>query len=210
MKLAKLEAVCNNQREYIASHIAPVNNSSALPAPSVTSSRTPPTPPLPPSLAIMPPPTTTIRTNPTNPLSSILGFENNTGYISNVEVMTGPIPLETNAQVYADIKRAKEHAEYLAGVKAREWGYQGGVGELEEDSDGEMGGGNMTNTTNENDISSMPMRSSPQPQPRPMHPFKNQQKVSFSPNVADDPESTIARKVVTRVGSGADWGAPVC
>ena len=137
MKIANLEAICNNQREYIASHIAPVKSSSgetSVPmltsaAPPQPSSRTPPTPPPPPSLAPMPAPTATIRTG-SSPLSKILGFENSTGYISGADTLTGPVPLQMNSQVFADIKRAKEHAEYLAGVKAREWGYQGGVGEV--------------------------------------------------------------------------------
>ena len=136
MKIANLEAICNNQREYIASHIAPTKRTSgetSMPAPK-PSSRTPPKPPPPPSLAPMPAPTATIRTGG-SPLSKILGFENSTGYISSTDSLMGCVPLEMNSEVYADIKRAKEHAEYLAGVKAREWGYQGGVGEVRDQAE---------------------------------------------------------------------------
>jgi hypothetical protein len=171
----------------------------------------------------MPAPTATIRTGG-SPLSKILGFENSTGYISSTDSLMGCVPLEMNSEVYADIKRAKEHAEYLAGVKAREWGYQGGVGEVRDQAEivcserqqpipphsEQLEEEDINEQTPANDVSSMPLQSSPTPQPKPKHPFKDQQKVSFSPNIADEPESTLYRKVVTRVGGRGDWGAPAC
>ena len=57
---------------------------------------------------------------------NLLGFENSTSYIDAEHLNNTHITLSNDDQVYKDIKRAREHAEYLAGENAKKDGYLGG------------------------------------------------------------------------------------
>ncbi|GMH92053.1 hypothetical protein TrST_g11924 [Triparma strigata] len=208
IKLAKLEALVESQRTYIEKNIA-VAESGAVEGRSevVTNAVLEGIEenPIPPPSAV-----------PYKPLSSggnmmnILGFENAASYLdlNNPEPLA---PLETSTQVYEDIRRAREHAEYLAGEYSRKEGYLGGV--LEEVEEEVVARAPQSVV----DISSLPLPNSPVPTPPPVHPFKAKGgmgmgmklEVMNSPNFNDaSPEVTRPVKVVRR-GGVSDWSAPV-
>ena len=207
--VAQLEALVESQRTYIEKHIAvaeigAVEGRSEVVTNAVLEGRE--ENPIPPLSAV-----------PYKPLSSggkmmnILGFENATSYLdlNNPEPLA---PLETSTQVYDDIRRAREHAEYLAGEYSRKEGYLGGV--LEEEEEEEVVARAPQSVV---DISSLPLPNSPVPTPPPVHPFKAKggngmgmkMEVMNSPNFNDvSPEVTRPVKVVRR-GGVSDWSAPV-
>lgn len=213
IKLAKLEAMVESQRTYIEQHITTTvagqhNGNVEAAANAKTNTHSTPVEPFQPSPHPPYPPTTTNTFYNENTMN-ILGFENSTSYLdlNNPEPLA---PLETSSQIYEDIKRAREHAEYLAGEYSRKEGYLGGVLENAEEEEKEE---EEVRPQNVVDISSLPLPNSPVPTPMPAHPFKAKMGmgmgITSSPNFNDaSPEVTRPVKVVRRGGVN-DWSAPV-
>ena len=260
MKLAKLEALVENQRAYIEENfqakvklqqqqrqVEEQRQGQGLVQQQVQVKAAPSAEPAAASSIFM----------------NFLGFENATSYIDLGSGMglpggaeTGivaPLSLDPNEQgerqsrderliiqtsnsisslllhaVFKDIKRARQHAEFLAGEHARKDGYLGGVGLEEEGCDEEVRPSKFRRTiqyypvsnainitphsnsllSSQADLSSMPLRTAPLPSPPPKHPFKCEPKTvayTVSPNVGVDPEIT---RPSVRAGGMGDWSAP--